>query len=111
MPTKKYRQLHEQVIARPGAVERLAALREATLAEIGLHELRKSLDRSQIELAGLLDISQSAVSQLERGQDIKLSTLRSYLEKLGARLELVAIFDEGQDPVEIPIRIGDVVRH
>lgn len=34
--TKNYRELHDQVMARPGAVERLAALREDTLAEIGL---------------------------------------------------------------------------
>lgn len=107
MPTKSYNQLHEQVITRPGAVERLAALREDTYAEIGLHELRKSLDRSQTELAALLEISQSAVSQLERGQDIKLSTLRGYLDKLGARLEMVAVFDEGDGQVEVPLRIGD----
>ena len=33
---KNYRQLHEQVVVRPGAVEHLAALRQETLAEIGL---------------------------------------------------------------------------
>jgi DNA-binding XRE family transcriptional regulator len=111
VPTKSYNKLHEKVIARPGAAERLAALRDDTLAEIGLYELRKALERSQTDLAALLDISQSAVSQLERGQDIKLSTLRSYLEKLGARLELFAVFEEDDDEVEVPIRIGDVVRH
>ncbi len=111
MPTKSYRKLHEQVIARPGAAERLGALREDTLAEIGLYELRKTLDRSQTELAALLDISQSAVSQLERSQDIKLSTLRSYLEKLGARLELVAVFEENDSEVEVPIRVGTYLSH
>lgn len=108
MPTKSYNKLHEQVIARPGAAERLAALRDDTYAEIGLHELRKSLDRSQTDLAAMLDISQSAVSQLERGQDIKISTLRAYLDKLGARLEMIAVFDEGDSEVEVPLRIGEV---
>lgn len=45
--TKNYRELHDQVMARPGAVERLAALREDTLAEIGLYELRRALERSR----------------------------------------------------------------
>lgn len=106
MAAKKYDKLHNQVIARPGAAERLAALRQETLTEIGLYELRKTLERSQTELAELLDVSQSAVSQLERGQDIKLSTLRSYLEKLGARLELVAVFERDDGDFEIPLRVG-----
>ncbi len=47
--TKNYRSLHAQVMARPGAAERLAALREETLAEIGLYELRRALERSQAD--------------------------------------------------------------
>ena len=40
-----------------------------TLAEIGLYELRRSLRRSQTDLAAELRISQPAVSQLERSDD------------------------------------------
>ena len=104
--TKSYRRLHDQVAARPGAAERLAALREETLSEIGLHELRKALERSQTELAAKLNISQSAVSQLERSDDLKLSTLRNYLAQLGARLQLVAVFDEDDQEHSVPIHIG-----
>lgn len=107
--TKNYRQLHQQVVSRPGAAERLAALRKETLAEIGLYELRRALDRSQTELAAELGISQSAISQLERAEDLKLSTLRNYLEHLGARLELLAIFEDDDDEHVIPIRVGDKV--
>jgi predicted transcriptional regulator len=107
--TKKYRQLHEQVVSRPGAAERLAALREETLAEIGLFELRRALDRSQTELAVQLGISQSAISQIERAEDLKLSTLRTYLEHLGARLELLAVFGHDDDEHVVPIRVGDKV--
>jgi DNA-binding XRE family transcriptional regulator len=105
--TKSYRDLHDEVTARPGAAERLPALRNETLAEIGLHELRRALDRSQAELAAELGISQSAISQLERAEDVKLSTLRNYLERLGARLEILAIFEDkaAQEHV-VPIRIG-----
>ena len=103
---RNYRDLHEEVIARPGAPDRLAALREATVAEIGLYELRRALDRSQAELAVSMGSSQPAVSQFERGDDIRLSSLRRYLEGLGARLRIVALFDDGEVETAIPLRIG-----
>lgn len=104
--TKSYRQLHEKVAARPGAGQRLAALRDETLAEIGLHELRRAIGRSQTDLAAELEITQSAVSQLERGDDLKLSTLRSYVQGLGAQLRVVAVFDTDLGETAIPIHIG-----
>jgi DNA-binding XRE family transcriptional regulator len=104
--TKNYRRLHDQVAARPGAAQRLAVLRDQTLTEIGLYELRKALERSQTELGAKLNISQSAVSQLERADDLRLSTLRNYLAQLGARLQLVAVFDEDGEEHSVPIHIG-----
>lgn len=103
---RNYRELHEKVVARPGAPGRLAALREATVAEIGLHELRRALNRSQVDLAASLGSSQPAVSQFERGEDVRLSSLRRYLEGLGARLQVVALFDDGEVETAIPLRIG-----
>ena len=104
--THNYRTLHDKVLARPGAAERLAALRGETLSEVGLYVLRRTIDRSQTDLAAELGISQSAVSQLERGEDLKVSTLRSYLQGLGARLQITAVFDDGDAETAIPIRIG-----
>lgn len=104
--TQSYRALHDEVLARPGAEERLAALRSETLAEIGLQVLRRTLDFSQVDLAAELGISQSAVSQLERGDDVKVSTLRSYVHGLGARLQIIAVFDDGEAETVVPIRIG-----
>ena len=103
--TKNYNQLHQRVRERVGALERLNTLREDTLVEIGLFELRRVLEISQEDLAAELGISQSAISQLEHAGDLKLSTLKKYLEKLGARLELVAVF-EADDERAVPIRIG-----
>ncbi len=107
MPTtKNYRDLHDRVVERPGALERLNALREETLMEVGLYELRRALHISQEDLAAELEISQSAISQLERADDLRLSTLRKYLERLGARLELVAVFGT-DDERAVPIHIGE----
>jgi membrane protein required for beta-lactamase induction len=62
--TRSYRVLHDRVVARPGATERIAAQREEALAEMGLHELRvsqehyvKSLWTSNIRLALMLAIT------------------------------------------------------
>jgi DNA-binding XRE family transcriptional regulator len=107
MAKKSYRTLHDQVVAREGAPERLALLRSATLHEIGLNELRRALHQSQVELALELGISQSAVSQIENGEDVKVSTLRTYINGLGAELRIVAVFNaHGEDETAIPIQIG-----
>lgn len=104
--TKSYQHLHEQVVARPGAVDRLAALREDTLDEIGLFELRRALGMSQTDVADGLATSQAAVSQLERSQDLKLSTLRRYLAHLGAQLRLVAVFEEDGEERTVQFHAG-----
>ena len=57
-------------------------------------------------MAAELEIGQSAIFQLERAGDLRLSTLRKYLERLGARLELLAVFDS-DDERAVPIHIGE----
>jgi len=69
------------------------------------HRLRATRN-STTDLAVALGISQSAVSQLERGDDIKVSTLRKYVARLGGNLQLVAVFDDGDAETEVPIDIG-----
>jgi len=96
--------LRDEVLARPGAAEALAEARVATLEEIRLYELRHGEAVSQAELAGRLDVTQSAVSKLENADDVRISTLRQYLEALGARLELVAVFDE--EDRRVPVHLG-----
>jgi len=104
--TKSYRDLAAAVEARPGVDERLERLRRETLAEIGLYELRRTLERSQADLAALLEVSQSAISQLENSTDLRISTLRGYLEKLGATLRVEAVFGEDDDEWSVPLKIG-----
>jgi DNA-binding XRE family transcriptional regulator len=104
MARKNFNELHRQVMARPGAKERLAALRAETLEEIRLYELRHVEAISQVDLAGRLDVTQGAISKLENSDDVRISTLRQYLEALGARLELVAVFDDENRGV--PISLG-----
>jgi DNA-binding XRE family transcriptional regulator len=68
-------------------------------AVTGLAELRRQRGLTQTELAPRLGISQSDLSKLERRSDIRLSTLRSYLESLGGRLRIH--FETPEERVEV----------
>ncbi|MDP2328615.1 MAG: XRE family transcriptional regulator [Dehalococcoidia bacterium] len=102
--TKNFSLLRDKVMARPGAEQRVAALREELLAEVGLYELRRSQEVSQTQLAELLHISQGAVSKFENSDDVRLSTLRQYIEALGGRLEVSARFDDRTVKLDIKPR-------
>lgn len=104
MTRTKFSELRDDVVAKAGAPDRLAQLRAETLEEIRLYELRHGEAISQAELAGRLDVTQGAISKLEHSDDVRVSTLRQYLEALGARLELVAVFDD--DERRVPIHLG-----
>ncbi|SEG76686.1 XRE family transcriptional regulator [Bosea lathyri] len=54
----------------------------------GLRELRQIAGKAQAEIASALNIRQPSVSQIERQTDMYLSTLRSYVEAIGGKLEL-----------------------
>jgi hypothetical protein len=60
--------------------------------ETTLRQLREARERSQVELGEKLHIKQAAVSKLERRTDMYLSTLRSYIEAMGGKLEVIARF-------------------
>jgi len=61
-------------------------------AELTLAELRKAFDVSQEELAEILDVKQANVSKIERREDMRLSTLVTYVRAMGGDLEIIARF-------------------
>ncbi len=104
MARRKFSELRQELEARPGATGRLAERRAETLEEIRLYELRHAEAVSQAELAGRLEVTQGAVSKFEHADDVRVSTLRQYLEALGARLELMAVFDD--EDRRVPLHLG-----
>lgn len=68
----------EQAVARERLRLRLAILRE-------------QLGKSQVELAELLGTSQPNVSQLERSEDLQLSSIARYIHALGGQLQVNAV--------------------
>jgi transcriptional regulator with XRE-family HTH domain len=69
---------------------------------LALSELRTSRDVTQQALADALDVTQPNVSRIEHEDDVFLSTLRSYVEALGGRLEVRAVFDDLTVDLEVP---------
>src|SRR5271163_3309552 len=55
----------------------------------GLSELRRIVGKAQADIAETLNIKQPSVSKIEKQADMYLSTLRSYVEAVGGKLELV----------------------
>jgi len=78
--------------------ERQQLKREATaeLERLGFGKLRLARQQTQVALAERLDIPQTAVSRMERRTDLLLSTMRGYVEALGGKLELRAVFPDGE---------------
>jgi DNA-binding Xre family transcriptional regulator len=66
------------------------------LKKMPLHELRAARRLTQQQLAKTLDMTQAAVSQLEKRTDIYLSTLENFVEAMGGTLEMYAVFPDGR---------------
>lgn len=74
---------------------------EQRAAELAtLKDLRLAMQKTQADLAAHLHIGQDSVSRLEKRSDMLLSTLRSYVEAMGGKLELTASFPN-RPPVKI----------
>jgi len=66
------------------------------IKEMPLEELREARDLTQKQLAQVLQVSQGAVSKVERRADMYISTLRSYVRAIGGDLQIRAVFPEGE---------------
>jgi DNA-binding XRE family transcriptional regulator len=87
--TKPFRQLADKINADHARRARVDEHKRLMLAE-----LRQSLDLTQTELAETLDVSQRGVSHIEHEANPRLGTLADYVDALGGRLELRAVFDD-----------------
>jgi DNA-binding XRE family transcriptional regulator len=92
MPTRKFKDLLEAMpMERRQRIDQ--RVRE-TLASMPLDELRKARQMTQVKLAESLGVNQSEVSKIEHRTDLYLSTLSEYVEALGGKLEIRAVFPD-----------------
>lgn len=91
---KKYADLRAKMS--PESRARVDARVRKTLEEMPLEELRNARELTQTQLAEVLQVSQGAVSKVERRTDMYISTLRSYIRSMGGDLQIRAVFPEGE---------------
>jgi len=65
------------------------------MERIGVGVIRLARQQTQVAVAEQMQIPQSAVSRLESQSDCRLSTLRKYIDALGGKLEMRAVFPDG----------------
>ena len=91
--TRKFKELEAKMSAE--SVARSDEIYARLKAEMALEELRGALRMTQQQLAQTLNVDQSAISKLERRTDMYVSTLERFIEAMGGRLEIRAVFPEG----------------
>lgn len=79
----------------PQSRTRASTRTQTMLAEMPLAELRRARGMSQKALAEMLHVQQPSIARLEKRTDMYLSTLRSHIEAMGGKLEVVARFPDG----------------
>jgi transcriptional regulator with XRE-family HTH domain len=65
-----------------------------------LYQLREARSLTQVSLAKVLEVNQGAVSRMEKRTDMYVSTLRNFIQAMGGRLQVKAIFPEGEVEID-----------
>jgi transcriptional regulator with XRE-family HTH domain len=81
----------------PTVLEAAKAKADQEIFELRLAQLRQTVEMSQHDLAVALGISQPSVANLEkRGNEVKISSLKRYIEALGCKLSLDVEMADGR---------------
>lgn len=66
------------------------------LMDIHLAEIRRLAEKTQTELAVAMGVKQPTIAKMERdGQDVRLSSLKRYVESLGGRMRIDVELPDG----------------
>jgi len=70
---------------------------ETILLQIQLAEIRSLMQKTQMDMATALGVKQPTIAGMERtGQDLKLSTLKRYIEAVGGKVKLDIELPDGK---------------
>lgn len=90
---KKFAELEANMS--PESRARSDALYQNILTEMLRRELCEAKALSQVKLAESLHVNQAAISKMECGADMYISTLRDSIRAKGGDLEIIARFSDG----------------
>lgn len=91
MTAKSWKALKQERLS-SAARARVEARVRTELEELTLKALRRCLELTQAEVGATAQMTQSELSRLESRDDHLTSTLRRYVEALGGKLEVTALF-------------------
>jgi predicted transcriptional regulator len=91
--TKTWKSLKQSRLGLEGEA-RVRARVAANVEELTLKGMRQELELTQAEVGRSAEMTQSELSRLESRTDHLTSTLRRYIEALGGKLEITAVFGQ-----------------
>lgn len=96
--------LREMLAKRPVDREAVDRHKQRLLDEVRayrLRELREAAELTQVQLSQQLNVSQSRVSNIERGEigHTEVDTLRKYVEALGGKLSVTMEIGDERFPI------------
>lgn len=92
MATKPISELRKKMA--PEVLEASERFYEKLKVVYSLGDLRDILEIGQKDIQSVMKVSQPAISRLEKSEDMRLSTIRAYIEAAGGQLELHARFND-----------------
>ena len=69
--------------------QKIREMADEMLLEVKLHAIREELELTQSQIASNMGISQPSVVAIEqRGSDLKISTMKRYIEAMGGKMSI-----------------------
>jgi len=82
------KEFEKEVLAKPGASQRVAEIEDELRLAAGLTALREEAGLSQRELAKLIGVSQPRVVAIEHSHNVTIDVLDQYVHAVGGTLEV-----------------------
>lgn len=97
---KDFSELKESALEDPVAKRSYGRKKKELLETLRLADLRQAREVTQSKLAKNMKTTQSSISRMEKQTDLYITTLRSYIEGIGGKLEITAVFPDGEIPIK-----------
>jgi predicted XRE-type DNA-binding protein len=98
---QSWSEVRKQAALAPGRVTEARKELDRREHAYRLNEVRNQMDLSQAKVAEAMHVAQPRVSELENGDisRVLVSTLADYIQALGGKLELTAVFADRRLPL------------
>ena len=94
--------LRKAIARDPRRRAHVEAVKHDLYESLALSELRRRFSMTQEQVAMLMGVTQESVSQIERRDELLLSTLLKYVNALGGTLEVNAVIQGEKVTIQLP---------